>query len=66
MKNATELREVLSEVVSDLRNGNLDAHKAKAIVGASNAMLKSAQLELTRAMNFSPNSNVSQFLKGEE
>ena len=66
MKNTTELRQVLSEVVADLRNGKLDAHEAEAIVGASNAILKSAQLDLKRAELFARTSPIGEFLKPSE
>ncbi len=46
MKNVTELRKELTVVFSDLKKNKLDVQQAKAIVSTSNAILKSAQLEM--------------------
>jgi multidrug resistance efflux pump len=46
MKNVSKLRSELSKVFEQLKNSELDIQQAKAIVATSNAMLKSAQLEL--------------------
>ena len=46
MKNTTELREELINVLNELRNNKIDVQTAKTIVGTSNAMLKSAALEM--------------------
>jgi hypothetical protein len=46
MKNVSNLREELSKVFEQLKNNELDIQQAKAIVATSNAMLKSAQLEM--------------------
>ena len=46
MKNVKVLREELSAVFDELRRSELDVQQAKAIVATSNAMLKSAQLEM--------------------
>lgn len=46
MKNVSNLREELSKVFEKLKNNDLDIQQAKAIVATSNAMLKSAQLEM--------------------
>lgn len=46
MNNVKDLRTELVSVFKDLRDGKLDTAKGKALVATSNAMLKSAQLEL--------------------
>jgi len=46
MKNVTELRKELSNIFSQLKKGEIDVQQAKTIVATSNAMLKSAQLEM--------------------
>ena len=46
MKNVSKLRAELSTVFEQLKNNELDIQQAKAIVATSNAMLKSAQLEM--------------------
>jgi len=46
MKNVKKLRGELSKVFEQLKNSDLDIQQAKAIVATSNAMLKSAQLEM--------------------
>lgn len=46
MKNTTELRNELVSVLQDLRSRSIDVQTAKAIVGTSNSLLKSAQLEM--------------------
>ena len=46
MKNAEKLRQKLSETFEALESGEVDVQQAKVIVATSNAMLKSAQLEM--------------------
>ena len=46
MKNVSKLRDELSKVFEQLKKNELDIQQAKAIVATSNAMLKSAQLEM--------------------
>ena len=46
MKNVSKLRNELSKVFEQLKNNDIDIQQAKAIVATSNAMLKSAQLEM--------------------
>jgi len=46
MKNTEELRVMLSDVYDKLSKGEIDIQNAKAIVATSNAILKSAQLEM--------------------
>ena len=46
MKNVSNLRTELSKVFDQLKKNELDIQQAKAIVATSNAMLKSAQLEM--------------------
>ncbi len=46
MKNVKKLRLELSKVFDQLKKNELDIQQAKAIVATSNAMLKSAQLEM--------------------
>ena len=46
MKNVSNLRNELSKVFEQLKKNELDIQQAKAIVATSNAMLKSAQLEM--------------------
>lgn len=46
MLNVSELRSELSKVFSQLKDDKIDIQQAKTIVATSNAMLKSAQLEM--------------------
>ena len=46
MKNTSELRDEMVQLVSDLREKKVDVQTAKAIVGSTNLVLKSASLEL--------------------
>ena len=62
MKNVSELREELSKVFTDLKENNMDVQQAKAIVATSNAMLKSAQLEMEHS-KMTNNSKIISFLK---
>jgi len=62
MKNVTELRNELSNVFGELRKGELDVQQAKAIVATSNAMLKSAQLEMEHSKMTSSTKTIA-FLK---
>ncbi len=46
MKNVNELRIELSNVFNQLKNNEIEIQQAKTIVATTNAMLKSAQLEM--------------------
>lgn len=46
MKNVKKLREELVKVFNGVRDGDIDTTQGKTLVATSNAMLKSAQLEL--------------------
>lgn len=46
MKNAKQLRDELEKVFHGVKAGEIDNNQGKTLVAASNAMLKSAQLEL--------------------
>lgn len=46
MRNAKELRDELVEVFIGVKNGTIEVGQGKTLVATSNAMLKSAQLEL--------------------
>lgn len=46
MKNVKELRNELVEVFALVKEGKMDVGQGKTLVATSNAMLKSAQLEL--------------------
>lgn len=46
MKNVKELRDALVDVFDKVKNGEMDTAQGKTLVATSNAMLKSAQLEL--------------------
>lgn len=46
MKNVKELRDALVDVFDKVKNGDMDTAQGKTLVATSNAMLKSAQLEL--------------------
>lgn len=46
MKNTRELRDELVKVFTGVRDGSIDVSMGKTLVATSNAMLKSAQLEL--------------------
>ena len=45
MKNATDLRNELVKVFEDLKSGEIGIKQAKASVGITNSILKSAALE---------------------
>ena len=45
MKNTTELRNELLNVFKDLKNRKIDVSSAKAMVGISNSILKTATSE---------------------
>jgi len=64
MENVTKLRKELSSVFEQLKNGELDIQQAKAIVSTSNAMLKSAQLEMEHSRMTNSSKEIS-FLKTE-
>ncbi|TSE11261.1 hypothetical protein [Aquimarina algiphila] len=46
MKNVQQLRKELVKVFEGVKNGEIDVSTGKNLVATSNAMLKSAQLEL--------------------
>lgn len=46
MRNVKELRDELVEVFAKVKNGEIEVSQGKTLVATSNAMLKSAQLEL--------------------
>ena len=46
MKNVKELRDELVSVFNAVKEGKMDVGQGKTLVATSNAMLKSAQLEL--------------------
>lgn len=46
MKNAKELRDELVKVFAGVKDGTIEVSQGKTLVATSNAMLKSAQLEL--------------------
>lgn len=46
MKNVKELRNELVNVFNSVKEGKMDVSQGKTLVATSNAMLKSAQLEL--------------------
>lgn len=46
MKNVKELRDELVKVFYDVKEGRCEVSSGKTLVATSNAMLKSAQLEL--------------------
>lgn len=46
MKNVKALRNELVDVFNSVKNGEMDVSQGKTLVATSNAMLKSAQLEL--------------------
>lgn len=46
MRNTKELRDELVKVFTGVRDGSIDVGMGKTLVATSNAMLKSAQLEL--------------------
>lgn len=49
MKNVKELRDELVSVFNAVKKGEMDVGQGKTLVATSNAMLKSAQLELEHA-----------------
>lgn len=49
MKNVKALRDELVNVFNDVKSGKMDVGQGKTLVATSNAMLKSAQLELEHA-----------------
>ncbi len=62
MKNVNELRIELSNVFNQLKNNEIEIQQAKTIVATSNAMLKSAQLEMEHSKMIG-SSQVIEFLK---
>lgn len=49
MKNVKQLRDELVKVFNGVKDGTMDTTQGKTLVATSNAMLKSAQLELEHA-----------------
>lgn len=49
MKNVKELRDELVKVFYQVKAGEIEVSSGKTLVATSNAMLKSAQLELEHA-----------------
>ena len=64
MKNVSKLRTELSKVFEALKNNDIDIQQAKTIVATSNAMLKSAQLEMEHAKMIGEEKNIK-FLETE-
>lgn len=64
MKNAKTLRDELSGIFEKLKRGELDIQQAKAIVATSNAILKSAQLEMEHS-KMTGSAKSIEFLKTE-
>ncbi len=46
MKNSRELREEMINLFNQVKNDEIDLKKAKALVGVSNVVLKTAALEM--------------------
>lgn len=49
MKNVRQLRDALVDVFDKVKTGQMDTAQGKTLVATSNAMLKSAQLELEQS-----------------
>ena len=64
MKNVKALRDELVEVFQAVKEGKMDVGQGKTLVATSNAMLKSAQLELEHAKLIGK-TNVIKFLETE-
>ncbi len=64
MKNVKQLRDALVDVFEKVKNGEMDTAQGKTLVATSNAMLKSAQLELEHAKLIGKTKEIT-FLKTE-
>ncbi len=64
MKNVEILRKELSKIFDSLIEDKIDIQQAKAIVATSNAMLKSAQLEMEHS-KMTGDTKTIKFLKTE-
>ena len=64
MDNVSKLREERAIVFEQLKNDELNVQQAKAIVATSNAMLKSAQLEMEHSKMIGSSKEIK-FLKTE-
>ncbi|WP_299116871.1 hypothetical protein [uncultured Winogradskyella sp.] len=62
MRNVKELRNELVDVFSKVKSGEMDTTQGKTLVATSNAMLKSAQLELEHSKLTGNTKNIK-FLK---
>jgi hypothetical protein len=65
MKNVSELRSVLSDILNKVKTGKIDTKSAQTIVGLSNSMIKSAALELEH-LKFTKEKKQITFLKTQE
>lgn len=65
MENVNQMRSELSEVFTQLKSGNMEVQTGKALVATSNAMLKSAQLELEHSKMVGSDKEIK-FLKTED
>jgi len=64
MKNVKELRDALVDVFEKVKSGDMDTTQGKTLVATSNAMLKSAQLELEHSKMIGKSKEIK-FLKTE-
>jgi hypothetical protein len=64
MKNVSEMRVELSEIFEGLKKNDLDVKQAKAMVAATNSMLKSALLEMEHSKMIGSSKEIK-FLKTE-
>lgn len=64
MRNVKELRNELVSVFEAVKTGKMDVGQGKTLVATSNAMLKSAQLELEHAKLIGKTKEI-EFLKTE-
>jgi len=64
MKNAKELRDELVKVFVGVKDGTIEVGQGKTLVATSNAMLKSAQLELEHS-KLTGKTKVIKFLETE-
>lgn len=64
MKNVKELRTALVDVFEKVKSGDMDTAQGKTLVATSNAMLKSAQLELEHSKLIGKTKSI-EFLKTE-
>lgn len=64
MRNVKELRDELVNVFHAVKQGNMEVGQGKTLVATSNAMLKSAQLELEHSKLIGSNKKIK-FLETE-